>query len=216
MSKINLVGERFGRLIVLKDYGRTSNQSVLWECKCDCGGTAIVITNNLTRRNTQSCGCIQKESMSERRTHNESRKGSVTPEYRTWNSIKQRCYNPNCKEYDRYGGRGIKVCQRWLDGFDNFLSDMGRRPSNNHSLDRFPNNDGDYEPLNCRWGTPAQQTRGKSNNRWVEWGGLRMVLQDWANLFGIRRSGMSDTLKRKSIPEAFSFYQNKYKPNGLI
>jgi len=216
MSKIDLIGERFGRLLVLREAGRTRQKSVLWECKCDCGGVAIVITNNLTRRNTQSCGCIHKEYMDARYVHKESTSGSITPEYRTWNSIKQRCYNPTCKEYVRYGGRGIKVCSRWLDNYDSFLSDMGRRPSDNHSLDRFPDNDGDYKPSNCRWATPAQQARGKRNNTWIEWGGLRMVLQDWANLFGIRRSGIADTLKRKTVQEAFSFYQKKYKPNGLV
>lgn len=130
-------------------------------CKCECGIETNVILYSFLNGRTKSCSCYRDEFS---KTHNESRiykdKSGSTIEYRTWCSMKQRCYNPNVERYICYGGRGIKVCDRWLNSFQNFLEDMGRRPDNGYSIDRI-NVDGDYEPSNCRWATASEQQQNK-------------------------------------------------------
>lgn len=116
--------------------------------------------------------------------HGEATKGHESVEYRTWARMKGRCLNPNHTAYPYYGGRGIRVCERWL-AFDAFLEDMGRRPGPGYSIDRFPNQDGDYEPANCRWATKAEQNSNYSRNRIVELGGLRLTLAEWGERTGI-------------------------------
>lgn len=158
-----LGGKRFGRLIALRSLVIKKKKSILhWECICDCGGSAIVSTDNLRRGNTTSCGCYKKEKTSERLLkHGDNRSNNKkTPEYRAWYSMKTRCYNSNIKRYADYGGRGIRVCERWLSSYENFLEDMGRKPSSQHSLDRIDNNL-NYEPSNCRWATHSEQNNNK-------------------------------------------------------
>ncbi len=130
-------------------------------------------------------------------------------EYQIWNAMKQRCANKNNPAYGRYGGRGIKVCDRWIGSFTNFLEDMGERPSKKHSLDRHPNNDGNYEPGNVRWGTDDEQARNKRNNRWFEADGKKMIMQDWAAYFGVNESTLLEHLETKSFDTVFSFYEQK-------
>lgn len=108
-----------------------------------------------------------------------------SPEYRTWLHIKHRCLNPANKRWDRYGGRGITVCDRWKDSFENFLGDMGLRPSPDHQIERI-DNDGDYTPENCTWATRADQARNRRRTRLVTWDGRTMCLKDWAAELGIR------------------------------
>jgi hypothetical protein len=123
--------------------------------------------------------------------------------------MKGRCYNKNDQRYKTYGARGIKVCKRWLHSFENFLSDMGRRPSPDHSLDR-KNNNRDYKPSNCRWSTDEAQSRNKTNNRWLRCNGKKMVLADWARYFGINHTTLIRHLQKKTIKEVFSYYsENK-------
>jgi hypothetical protein len=109
-----------------------------------------------------------------------------TPEYRTWTQIKQRCHNPKNKDYDRYGGRGIVVCERWRHRFENFFADMGKRPSDEHSIDRI-DNDGPYSPENCQWATGKQQARNRQTNRLIDFDGKTMTTADWAEHLGIER-----------------------------
>jgi hypothetical protein len=106
-----------------------------------------------------------------------------TPEYRAWQKMRQRCSNPKCQRYDRYGARGIRVCERWRS-FEAFFEDMGHRPSPRHSLDRI-DNDGNYEPGNCRWATRAEQNRNRGDNRLVTFGGLTMTVAEWARTVGV-------------------------------
>jgi hypothetical protein len=156
---IDLSGQTFSRLTVIYR-AQVSSRYAMWLCQCECGKSAIIRGSALTTGNTRSCGCLQKEAMRQG-SHGQSRgeKGSGTPTYRSWQSMKYRCYYPRNPRYPLYGGRGIRVCKRWFNSFEAFFEDMGPRP-NGMTLDRL-NTNGHYVPSNCRWATPAQQ----ANNR---------------------------------------------------
>jgi hypothetical protein len=115
---------------------------------------------------------------------------SFTPERVCWKSIKSRCYDHNNIYYKDYGGRGIKVCDRWLEKFENFFEDMGKKPSSNHSIDRI-DVEGDYEPSNCKWSTTKEQNRNKRSTVWLEYNGIKMCMADWADKLGIKYKTLS-------------------------
>lgn len=189
---IDLIGHVFGRLTVIaaapKAVGRAG---AVWACRCECGRVRQVDASSLKRRRrpTRSCGCLAQEITGDMaRRHG----GHDTPEYHAWHAMKQRCYLPTLKMYPRYGGRGITVCDRWRDSFPNFLADMGTRPTSGHSLDRI-NNDGHYEPSNCRWATIYQQNQNRENGRYLTHEGATLNLVTWA-----ARTGISvQTLRRR-------------------
>jgi len=158
----DLEGQRFGRLTVVAYAGKRGSRDSKWLCRCDCGAEKIVAISHLTSGDTRSCGCLNAElSAARRTTHGESPNGTTTPEYTCWCHIKDRCSNPNGRFYHRYGGRGIRVCARWENSYENFLADMGRRPAPELSIDRI-DNDGDYRPGNCRWATKTEQNRNST------------------------------------------------------
>ncbi|MDO8632353.1 MAG: hypothetical protein Q7R41_17865 [Phycisphaerales bacterium] len=141
---------------------------------------------------SKSCGCLQREIARARtRTHGESE----TVEYEIWSGMKKRCYNRRTKSFKDYGGRGIYVCDRWLHDFPAFLADMGKRPSVNHSIDRFPNNDGPYAPDNCRWATVITQRRNRPDNRILNFQGQTLTLSAWADRLHIAGNTLVRRLK---------------------
>lgn len=155
-------GTRFGRLSVQSLFIRIGGRNH-WNCLCDCGNQKVVDEYSLKNGVTRSCGCFATESKRSRFiTHGHSKKGSTSTTYNSWAGMIQRTTNPKYRYYYNYGGRGISVCDRWKNSFESFLKDMGECPPNK-SLDRYPNNDGNYEPGNCRWATRKEQ----SDNRRV-------------------------------------------------
>jgi hypothetical protein len=154
-----------------------------WVCVCDCGSETTPETLKLRSGHTTSCGCLARELHGKIQLSHGGCIGGISAEYSVWRGMISRCNSPANRTYANYGGRGIKVCERWLK-FENFLADMGKRPDGT-TLDR-ENNDGDYEPGNCRWATAAQQNRNKRSNIWVHLDdGTKVVLKDYAAMHGI-------------------------------
>lgn len=169
-----LAGQKFNKLTALERAGfrvGTKCRKSLWRCLCDCGTEVVVAQVDLVSDSTKSCGCIVGKH---KRTHG----ATGTPEFMAWGAMFQRCRNPRSKAFKDYGARGINVCDRW-EQFENFLADMGARPTASHSLDRYPNNDGNYEPGNCRWATRAEQSNNRRSSRLLTINGETKTLAEW-------------------------------------
>lgn len=189
-NRIDYSGKKFGRLIIISPSISDKHGHTKWNCICECGNTIIVRTLLLTGGTTKSCGCYRKEIVSNMfATH---RKISSRA-YRSWGSMKARCFNKFDKWYCRYGGRGITVCKRWMK-FENFYLDMGERPLGK-SLDRI-NNNGNYEPANCRWATKTEQMGNKSNNVIYELNGIKDCVSGWSRRLGIKRETLQSRIVR--------------------
>jgi hypothetical protein len=180
-------GMKFGRLTVIAIAGKC-RRDTRWLCRCECGTEVFSVKHRMESGNTTSCGCAHRDAI---RTHN----CTQHPMYSRWLSMRDRCLNPKSPRYNRYGGRGITICERWLgrEGFSNYLKDVGLPPTDGHSLDRI-NNDGNYEPRNVRWATRTEQAMNKSSNRVLILNGVSKPLTQWARERGLKPACVNSRL----------------------
>ena len=204
----DLTGRIFGKLTADEYAGRGRGGESRWRCRCECGMSTIATSRNLLNGHSRSCGCARKEALKKVSiTHGKSQ----SKEYGIWNAMKNRCYNNRVDRYQKYGGRGIAVCDRWLESFENFYADMGPRPTPKHSIDRI-NNDGNYEPGNCRWATDSEQRRNKTSTVHVTVNGTTKTIAEWAVHHGIKAGTIRERIKRGwSMETALSKNDNRYK-----
>lgn len=191
-----IAGLRFGKLVVIERQGLTATKrrQSQWLCHCDCGRDTLVSAGNLNHGVTKSCGCLRPASFL-RPAH-----GMIeTSEYRTWSRIKDRCLNSNNSAYPNYGGRGISICDRWRDSFQSFLADMGTKPTPAHTIERDDNN-GNYEPDNCRWATRKEQGRNRRVTRHVLVLGRKFSLSEAIERFAFRSAGTVHSRIRRGWP----------------
>ncbi|MBR6474019.1 MAG: hypothetical protein IKS98_01030 [Lachnospiraceae bacterium] len=213
MQKIDLTGERFGRLTVIEEAPKDvydKGTRIKWYCSCDCGGKTIATTSDLKRGHTTSCGCYQKERTGETsRTHG-MRHAKV---YHVWLDLKNRCDNPNNKRYVNYNGRGIKVCDEWKDNFEAFYEYVSQLPNfgkPGYSIDRIDNNAG-YKPGNVRWATSYEQVMNRSNTIRINYHGKETTLPELVKSSGIKYPTLLFHYKKQDLEE----YLERRKVNGV-
>ena len=177
-------GERVGRLTII-DKGDTVGSVRFFLCRCDCGTLKQIDAYRLYHKEVESCGCLRSEMVTQRNTkHDHAHRSGFSPERLSWAAMKARCTNPKYKGYKNYGGRGITVCDRWFNSFESFLEDMGHKPTKSHQLERVEN-DGNYDPDNCIWATPREQSNNRRNNIVIGHNGESLTLAQWSRRSGI-------------------------------
>jgi hypothetical protein len=192
MKASELTGQVFGRLTVRMRGPNTTGGKTTWECVCVCGTLRTVSSNHLKNGHTKSCGCFNREVAAKRAS--KIKHGMCdNPTYSIWSNMKTRCLNSKDLRYPGYGGRGITICGRWLK-FENFYADMGKRPTG-MSIDRI-NNNGNYEPGNCRWATSKEQAQNRRNSLSITYLGETKAISEWAKLFGIKYGTIKWRLKK--------------------
>lgn len=185
------LGQRFGRMVYIREAISGEGWQRRIVTRCDCGIVSELSAENVVSGNTKSCGCLHRERASLRLKIRKTTHGMTgTPEFVSWTCAINRCHNPKDEHYPNYGARGIVVCERWRESFENFYADMGTRPQG-MTLDRFPDVNGPYSPENCRWATNVEQSNNKRNNRYVTRDGRTQTIAQWAREFGIYDSLVS-------------------------
>lgn len=206
----DLTGQTFDRLTVISRVPQTGKtKNARWLCQCSCGNTHEANSTALLSGKTRSCKCLAKELTAKKFTQHA---GSKTPEWNTWQGMRQRCYNQKNKKYPLYGGRGVTVCDRWLNSFEAFRSDMDLKPSSAHSLDRIDVN-GNYEPLNCRWATPKVQSNNTRETQHVTIDGETKPLQYWIDQFGIAGQTVRNRI-RSGAPQS-DWFKDPYRSHTI-
>lgn len=189
--------ELIGKLIFLSDVEDTRPRKAMFKCPL-CGTDFITEIARAKLLKVVSCGCFRKQNSTNMYTkHGHAKCGKMSPEYVSWQRVIQRCSNPNYENYNNYGGRGVKVCERWKKSFANFLSDMGNKPFPRAHIDRIDNS-GNYEPKNCRWVSCKENARNKRNNLVIEWKGKAKTLSQWSELLNINKNTLRDRLNSKN------------------
>lgn len=208
---LDLTGRKYGRLSVIRYSHNNEHNLRMWLCRCKCGREVTRYSGELNSGKAKSCGCLNSERARQfclgRKTHGMSK----TPTFQCWASMLARCYSEKETSYKNYGARGISVCDSWRMGFANFLTDMGERPSRTHSIERIDNN-GNYEPGNCRWATPAEQARNRRSNIWITYLGETKCANDWARLLGMERTLIESRFHKGWPPEKI-FFAEKWHGN---
>ena len=197
----SMVGKKYGRLTILRYVGAkmtTGGHFMFYvEASCECGSVHYYNVAPIRIGTSSACGCLQAELTRKRATiHGNKSNKKSTRAYRAWRACIDRCCYPSHIGYRRYGGRGIKVCDRWRHSFEAFIEDMGSPPTGKHTLDRFPNVDGDYEPDNCRWATQKEQCNNFSRNKFIEIDGVKYTLSQAQDAFGISSRLLASRLMR--------------------
>lgn len=210
MRALDLTGFKNGRLSVLGRSTRRDGTHVIWRCVCECGKKFLAPSSAIKRGDIRSCGCLQKEMYRDLGLKNGKLVGRKSNFYKhghgvrgdrlysIWRNMKYRCERKTNRDYDRYGGSGIRFCERWRK-FENFLADMGTPPSNKHTLDRIDGTKG-YNKKNCRWVTRHDQARNIRSNIWVTHNGKTMILRDWSTELGIPHPTLYFRYKRGLTP----------------
>lgn len=212
----DLTGQRFNRLTVIALDGIYESPSgtrrAAWICQCDCSKVTVVRTINLTSGEVKSCGCLRNETTIKR---NFKHGLTNSPEYTTWQNMISRCYDKKNPSFKYYGQRGIRVCERWHD-FVHFLTDMGRKPSPIYTIERI-NNDGNYEPTNCKWATQKEQSINKSNTLIVTFNNQTKSLIEWSEIININYKVLKDRLCEYgwTVERAFTEEIGKYRKNNI-
>lgn len=205
-THIDITGQKFGRWTAVAFVPVPRGRSK-WECVCSCGSKGLVPLCDLRSGKSKSCGCYAALRSAEcNTTHGEgsTNKARRVREHGIWLSMLDRCRNPKTKRWHRYGGRGIRVCDRWLD-YSNFLADMGRCPEQDSSIERI-NNDGDYEPGNCIWAPARVQNRNTCRNKHVVIGGEKLTITDACLKFGVNKQRVWDRVRRGGLSHADAFF----------
>lgn len=182
IPKRDIVGKKFGRLTVLQPIGRTNNGTIVYKCKCDCGNYHHASTNSLRQYVIKSCGCLKRDLIESKpfKTHGMTK----TRIYKIYQDMIARCYKQNNTSYCRYGAIGVKVCDRWLESFENFYNDTKNGYDEHLTLDRYPNVKGNYSPDNFRWATYQQQSENKKNTIYLNIDGEVKTLMEWSRISG--------------------------------
>lgn len=213
MTKLkDLTGKTFGRLTVISHSHFISTNTGTrhyWNCECSCGNSLKV--RGYALKTTKSCGCLQRDTVRALMTvHGDCTGYEITKEYQTWYAMKDRCTNEVCKEYHNYGGRGIRVCERWMK-YQNFIADMGRAPSKKHSIERC-NNEGNYEPRNCKWATDIEQVYNRRNTLLAEYRGEIKPVKIWCQELGLSYARIRDRIRTHGYSVEDAFEKQKW-PN---
>ena len=195
----NYIGKTFGRLKILsfgvpKIYGKAKNKIATVICICSCGNEVISVLADIKIGKIKSCGCLSIGKTNSNFKHGASLNKKLTTEYSSWINMKDRCYNLKNSHYIGYGGRGIKVCEEWKNNFSKFLQDMGKKPSNKHSIDRI-NNDLGYFKENCRWATVKEQANNTRTNNYITFLDKIQTLKQWCDELNLNYNTIRSRLR---------------------
>ena len=200
--RLNLDGQRFGRLVAVRREKHSNYTATFYLCKCDCGCEKLIRAAALRAGRVLSCGCLLKDFIVKtKKTHGLTN----SKEYKAWNDMKNRCYNKKVRNYTRYGGRGIKVCERWLNSFENFFADVGTKPTPKHSIERRDNNQS-YSPENCYWATLEEQANNKERSLRIVYQDRKATLAHWSRILNLNYKSTWNRIYKDgwSVEKAFA------------